>query len=61
MIIAKKKGGRPTKKPSNEELARLYSEMTAREIGERFGVSVHTVRNWIRKARKEENEVTVND
>ena len=61
MIIAKKKGGRPTKKPSNEELARLSSEMTAREIGERFGVSVHTVRNWIRKARKEENEVTVND
>lgn len=56
--ITKKKGGRPTKRPSDEELAKLYSKMTAREIAERFNVSVHTVRNWISKARKDENSAS---
>ncbi|WP_416388137.1 sigma factor-like helix-turn-helix DNA-binding protein [Fusicatenibacter saccharivorans] len=34
--------------------------MTAKEIAERFGVSVYTVRNWINKARKEESEEVTN-
>lgn len=55
MTIAIKKGGRPSKRPSNAELAMLYASMTAREIAEQYGVSVYTVRNWINKARKEEN------
>lgn len=54
VIIAKKRGGRPSKRPSNEELAMLYQNMTAKQIGEYFGVSEYTVRNWIFKARKEE-------
>lgn len=61
MIIERKKGGRPSKRPTNDELAMLYSSMTAREVAEHYGVSVYTVRNWISKARKEESEVTVND
>ena len=59
MIIEKKLGGRPSKRPSNEQLALLYQCMTAKEIGKHFEVSEHTVRNWINKARKEEiNETT---
>lgn len=54
MTITRKKGGRPSKRPSNEELAMLYSSMTAKEVGEHYGVSEFTVRNWINKARKEE-------
>ena len=38
----------------------LYSVMTAKEIAERFGVSVYTVRNWINKARKEKSEEVTN-
>ena len=45
MTIAKKTGGRPSKRPTNAELAMLYSVMTAKEIEERFDVSVYTVRN----------------
>lgn len=56
MIIEKKNGGRPTKRPVTAELAMLYSMMTAKEIGEKYGVSQYTVKNWIAKARKEEKE-----
>ena len=38
----------------------LYSVMTAKEIAERFDVSVYTVRNWINRARKEESEEVTN-
>ena len=30
--------------------------MTAKELGEHYGVSEFTVRNWINKARKEEKD-----
>ena len=60
MTIAKKTGGRPSKRPTNAELAMLYSVMTAKEIAERFDVSVYTVRNWINRARKEESEEVTN-
>lgn len=53
MEFTRKMGGRPTKRPSNAELSVLYSAMTAKQIGEHYGVSEHTVRNWINKARKE--------
>jgi transposase len=54
MTIPIKEGGRPSKRPSNEELAMLYSSMTAKQVAEHYGVSEFTVRNWINKARKEE-------
>ena len=60
MTIARKTGGRPSKRPTNAELEKLYSVMTAKEIAEKFGVSVYTVRNWINKARKEESEEVAN-
>lgn len=53
MTIPVKKGGRPSKCPSNEKLAELYQEMTAKEIAKKYKVSEYTVRNWINKARKE--------
>lgn len=53
MTIPAKKGGRPSKRPSNEKLALLYQEMTAKEIAKKYKVSEYTVRNWINKARKE--------
>lgn len=53
MTIPVKKGGRPSNRPSNEKLANLYQEMTAKEIAKMYKVSEHTVRNWINKARKE--------
>ena len=40
MTIARKTGGRPSKRPTNAELAMLYSVMTAKEIAEKF-VRVH--------------------
>lgn len=52
MIKAKRKG-RPSKRPSNAELEKLYSRMTAKEISEYFRVSLSTVKTWIRLARKE--------
>lgn len=55
MTIAKKTGGRPSKRPTNTELAMLYQNMTAKEVAEHYGVSEYTVRNWINKARKEES------
>lgn len=50
-------GGRPTRYPGVDVLNELYiiENLTAGEIGNRYGVSKETVRNWIRKARKEVN------
>lgn len=52
-----KMGGRPTKYPGIEILNELYviQNLTANEIGEQYGVSKETVRNWLKKARKEVN------
>lgn len=49
--IMSKKGGRPTKRPSAEQLAILYETGTAKDIAEEYGVAVSTVRGWIRKVR----------
>lgn len=51
MIEAKKKGRR-SRKPSEQELAMMYSQMTAKEVGERYGVAETTVRRWIREYRR---------
>lgn len=56
MTIPKKEGGRPSKRPSNEQLALLYQANTAKAIAEKYGVSEYTVRNWIAKARKEQEK-----
>lgn len=58
MTIAPKKKGRPSNRPSDEELAMLYSGMTAKELAEHYGVAVSTVKSWIASIRKkgESNE-----
>lgn len=50
-----KLGGRPTRYPGIEVLNQLYivEDLTAGEIAAKYNVSKTTVRNWIRKARKE--------
>lgn len=50
--IERKKGGRPTKRPSNEKLNEMYQSMTARQIGMKYNVSENTVRSWIYRARR---------
>lgn len=55
-MIASKKRGRPSKRPSNEELSMLYSGMTAKEIAAHYGVALSTVKTWIRLARKEDSK-----
>jgi uncharacterized protein YjcR len=59
MTIKRKAGGRPTNRPPKEQLAMLYSSMTAQEIATYYGVSVATVRSWIARYRKEDNNMEV--
>jgi DNA-directed RNA polymerase specialized sigma24 family protein len=54
-----------TKKPTDEELASLYAQYTAKEIAEKFEVKEATVRSWIARqraaARAEKKEKNNND
>lgn len=52
--MIRKQSGRKSKKPSKEELEMLYSQMSAREIAEHYGVAESTVRKWIGEYRKED-------
>jgi transposase len=54
----KSQGGRPSKKPSNEILEKLYIDdgLTGKEIAKKYGVSESTVRGWIYQIRKSERE-----
>lgn len=52
-MIEKKKKGKRSKKPTEAELDMLYSQMTAKEVGEHYGVAESTVRKWILEYRKE--------
>lgn len=52
-MIEKKKKGKRSKKPTETELSMLYSQMTAKEVGEHYGVAESTVRKWILDYRKE--------
>ena len=56
-MLEVKKGGRPTKKPSIEELDKMYANMTAKEIAIKFGVTEQTVRRWICNYRKEQKQI----
>lgn len=54
MEIPNKSGkGRPSVRPSKEELAILYSEMRAYDIAVKFNVSEATVRGWLAYYRKQ--------
>lgn len=44
------------KKPSIQELSKLYETHTAPEIAEKYGVKVTTVRSWLKRAREQINE-----
>ena len=55
-MIKRKKLGRASKKPTEAELASLYSQMTAKEVASHYGVSESTVRKWVADYRKQEEE-----
>lgn len=44
--------GRPSNRPSDEELIKLYKEHPVREIAEMFGVKRSTVSAWMTQIRK---------
>lgn len=48
MANKNRKMGRPTKRPSAEEMVGLLKEHSTDEIGKMYGVSENTVRNWIK-------------
>lgn len=52
-MIEPKRMGRRSKKPTEAELAMYYSQMTAKECAEHYGVSEQTVRRWVTEYRKE--------
>nr|CDL66178.1 unnamed protein product [uncultured bacterium] len=51
-IITTKQGGRPTKRPTVDEMCRLYSKHTASEIARMYSVTTATVRGWIAYYRR---------
>lgn len=53
MTIPKKKPGPRSKMPPAKVLYDLYIDHTAAEIAAKYGVSVSTVRGWIRSLRAE--------
>jgi len=55
----KKKRGKPSKRPTEAELAELYARMTAKQVAEHYGVATSTVKTWIAYYRKQ--EVKTND
>lgn len=55
-MLDKKVGGRPSKRPDLDELAKLYCIMSATEIAKKYNVPVATVRSWIYRARQMERE-----
>lgn len=56
-MLEPKRGGRPSKKPTIEELDYLYQKKTAREIAAFYGVTENTVRRWIHEYRKESGKI----
>ena len=46
--------GKPSKRPTAEELSEMYSKMTAKQVAEHYGVAASTVRAWIAYYRKQE-------
>lgn len=56
MLIPPAKMGRPTKKPDIYTFAADYPNMTAAELGKKYGVSDKTVYRWAKEFRQEEAE-----
>jgi uncharacterized protein YjcR len=56
VIIPRKKGGRPSKRPTAYELSVMYRFMTSVEIAKKYDVSPATVRSWLCRYRKEIEE-----
>ncbi len=53
-LLTRRKGGRPTVRPTKEELNGLLAlGMTHGEIAEHYGVKERTIRAWIQHFRKE--------
>lgn len=52
--IEKKKSGRPTKRPQEELLFKMYGHHTAADIAMLYDVPVGTVRSWIRYYRRKD-------
>ena len=52
--MIQKKRGRKNRRPTQEELETLYSGMTAKEVGNHYGVAEQTVYTWLNYYRKEE-------
>lgn len=52
-LIPRKKGsGRPTTKPSVEQLAKDYGELSVKEVAKKYKVKEATIRSWVFKARR---------
>ena len=52
IILRKKGSGRPTTKPSIEQLAKDYGEMPVKEVAKKYKVAEATVRSWVFQARR---------
>lgn len=55
-----KKRGRKSRRPSQKELETLYSGMTAKEVGQHYGVAEQTVYQWLNFYRKQEKSLQAN-
>lgn len=53
----KKTRGKPSKRPTEQELSAMYAKMTAQEIAAHYGVAASTVRAWIAYYRKNSTQV----
>lgn len=58
--MIRKQSGRKSKKPLKAELEMLYSQMSAKEVAEHYGVAESTVRKWIGEYRKESKDAEEN-
>lgn len=52
-MLAKKRGGRISKRPDINTLSSLYADKSAREIATMYGVAEETVRKWIAEYRRD--------
>lgn len=52
-MLAKKRGGRISKRPDIDTLSALYAAKSASEIAAMYGVSEATVRAWIARYRRD--------
>lgn len=51
MAEFRKAAGRPTNRPSEQELVKLYEEHSASQIAKMYGVTESAVRRWIQYYR----------